>query len=327
MAKMTSSALKQAMVTYVDAAKQAGAWSATTNNMLGALDKIGKTVSISGLYNDKLPELEGEGLPLGKTIEEYMIDLTLPEAFSNVTTEGAKDVVPALPSVETVCYSYTLGREKIKTTVPYDNIERAFNSTEGAANAITDISIKLQNSYDLTRYYEKKQLLGNAISKCLAVKANNPDVYTSIAKPTDAQTGEAFVKAVKTCVEDAGFAHEGGISKALIGAVPEGEMVLFVKKSIMPTLNVNVEAGAFHMDKVAVPARIVVVEDFGTITGGTASKDQYAFLVDIRGIKLHNGYNATRTSTNADGDFMNIVRHFEDTGFISKYTYMHVFEG
>lgn len=328
MAKMTSSGLKSAMATYVAAAKQAGSWSATTNNFAGLLDKVGKTVQISGLYNDKLPMLEGDNLPLGKTVEEYFIDLTLPEAMTgNNSTEGAKDIVPALPSVEAVCYNYTLGREKIKTTVPYDNIERAFNSTEGAANALTDISIKLQNSYDLTRYYEKKQLLGNAISKCIAVKATNTDVFSSIAKPTDATTGEAFVKAVKTCVEDASFAHEGGIAKALIGAVPEGEMVLFVKKSIMPVLDVNVEAGAFHLDKVTVPARIVVVEDFGTVTGVTQNKDVYAFLVDARGIKLHNGYNATRTSTNADGDFTNIVRHFEDTGFISKYTYMHVFEG
>lgn len=58
----------------------------------------------------------------------------------------------------------------------------------------------------------------------------------------------------------------------------------------------------------------------------TAGKNVFAMLVDARGIKLHNGYNATRTSTNADGDFENVVRHFEDTGFISKYCYMKVYE-
>ena len=325
MAKMTSAGLKTAMQTYVAAAKQAGAWSESNNNFAGLLDKIGKTITLEGLYNDKLPELEGAELPLGKTIEEYFIDLTLPEAFTgNNTAEGAKDIVPALPSVESVVYSYSLGREKIKTTIPYGNVERAFNSAEGAANCITDIAVKLQNSYDLTRYYEKKQLLGNAASKCLAQKADNPDVSKSIALPTDTATAEAFIEQVKSDVEDASFAHEGGLAKALIGATPE--LILFVKKGVMPTIAVKAMAGAFQKEELAIPATIKVVEDFGNVTGGTAGKEVFAMLVDARGIKLHNGYNATRTSTNADGDFENVVRHFEDTGFISKYCYMKVYE-
>ena len=193
MAKLTSAQLKTAMQTYVAAAKQAGAWSASTDNFVGLLDKIGKTIQLSGLYNDQLPELDGDNLPLGKTIEEYFIDLTLPTTYSDITTEGAKDVVPALPSVEEVCYSYSLGRQKIKTTVPYDNVERAFNNANDASNAITDITMKLQNSYDISKYYEKKQLLGNAISKCLAQKATNTDVYKAIAKPVDTATSEAFI--------------------------------------------------------------------------------------------------------------------------------------
>ena len=123
--KMTIAQLQAKAKTYVDAAKQAGAWQGTTDNLFGLIDKIGKTVMIDGQFLDKLPELDGEELPLGKTIEEYFIDLTLPEAYTTIDKEGAKDVVTALPSVEQVAYSYTLGREKIKTTVPYDNFERA----------------------------------------------------------------------------------------------------------------------------------------------------------------------------------------------------------
>ena len=324
MAKLTSAQLKAAMQTYVAAAKQAGAWSASTDNFAGLLDKIGKTIQISGMYNDQLPELDGDNLPLGKTIEEYFIDLTLPTAYTDITTEGAKDIVPALPSVEDVCYSYSLGRQKIKTTVPYDNVERAFNSANDASNALTDITMKLQNSYDISKYYEKKQLLGNAISKCLAQKATNTDVYKAIAKPVDTATSEAFITQVKADVEDASFAHEGGLANAFIGASPE--LMLFVKKGVVPSIQVTAMAGAFQRDELAIPARVKVVEDFGTITGGTDGKEVFAVLADPRGIKLHNGYNATREAPNADGDFINYVRHFEDTGFISKYAYIKVYE-
>lgn len=324
MAKMTTAALQAAMKTYVDSAKQAGAWSNSNNNLIGLIDKVGKTMRIDGLYNDHLPELDGENLPLGKTIEEYFIDLTLPTAFTDCATDGANDLAPALPSVEDVCYSYTLGRQYIKTTVPFDNIERAFNSSEGAASAITDISTKLQNSYDQTMYAIKKQLLGNAISKCLAAKATNTDVYKSIAMPTDTASGEAFITEVKKDVEDASFAHEGGLNKALIGASPE--LVLYVLKGVMPSVEVNTLAGAFNKDDLTIPARVKVVDDFGTITGGTAGKKVFAILCDPRAIKTHLGYNAARYKENGQGDFVNYYRHFEVTGFISKYAYMKVFE-
>ena len=325
MSKMTIADLQSAMKTYVAAAKQAGAWTKSNDNLIKAVDKIGKTIQINGIYADKLPELEGDNLPLGKTIEEYFIDLTMPETYSDITTEGAKDDVPALPAVEDVCYNYTLGRQKVKTTVPFDNLERAFNSDAGAADAITDISAKLQNSVDMTKYQMKKQLLGNVASKALAVKASVPDVYKAMPVPVDTETSEAFITAIKQAAEDASFAHQGGLGNRLIGAAPE--LKLYVKKGVMPIVEVEALAGAFNSDKLALPASVTVVDDFGTIAGGTSGKQVYAILIDPRGVKLHEGYNASRYKENADGDFVNYVRHFEETGFISKSTFVRVFEG
>lgn len=325
MAKMTISDLQSAMATYVASAKQAGAWTKSNDNLIKAIDKIGKTIQINGVYTDKLGELEGDELPLGKTIEEYFIDLTMPETYSDIITEGAKDTIPALPAVEDVCYNYTLGRQKVKTTVPFDNLERAFNSDAGAAAAITDISAKLQNSVDITKYQMKKQLLGNVASKALAVKASVPDVYKLMPVPVDTETSEAFITAIKQAAEDASFAHQGGLGNRLIGAAPE--LKLYVKKGVMPIVEVEALAGAFNSEKLALPASVTVVDDFGTITGGTSGKQVYAILIDPRGVKLHEGYNASRYKENADGDFVNYVRHFEETGFISKSTFVRVFEG
>ena len=322
---MTIADLQSAMKTYVAAAKQAGAWTKSNDNLIKAIDRIGKTIQINRVYTDKLAELEGDELPLGKTIEEYFIDLTMPETYSDITTEGAKDDVPALPAVEDVCYNYTLGRQKVKTTVPFDNLERAFNSDVGAAAAITDISAKLQNSVDMTKYQMKKQLLGNVASKALAVKASVPDVYKAMPVPVDTETSEAFITAIKQAAEDASFAHQGGLGNRLIGAAPE--LKLYVKKGVMPIVEVEALAGAFNSDKLALPASVTVVDDFGTITGETSGKKVYAILIDPRGVKLHEGYNASRYKENADGDFVNYVRHFEETGFISKSTFVRVFEG
>lgn len=315
MAKMTISGLQTLAQKYVAAAKQAGTWTNSANNLYKAVDKIGKMVMIDGQFIDKLPELDGDELPLGKTIEEYFIDLTLPEAYSDITTEAGKDKAPALPTVENCSYSYSLGREKIKTTVPYDNVERAARSVEDASNMITKILERLGNSYEMFKFAAKKQLLGNAADKAVTAK-----LVTTIAKPVDTATSEAFIKQIKQDVETASFPNEGGLNGSLIGAAPE--LVLYVKKGVMPIVEVDALAGAFNEGRLAIPAKIKVVDDFGTMT----NTGVYAILVDPRGIKLHRDYHAIRQSENADGDFINYVDHSEHTGFISKNVFIKAYK-
>lgn len=329
MAKMTISDLKTFAAGYVDASKQAGSWSGTTNNLYGLVDKIGKIITLKGEFSDKLPELEGDELPFGKTIEETMIDLVLPTVYGdgvsghvqgianevNATAEGAKDVAPAYPSIESAAYSYTLGRVKTKITRPYDFIEAGCQNAEQVGELTGDIMWALESSMSLTRYNLKKYLLGNAISK--AVTAN---LYENIAIPVDTDTAEAFIKQVKEDVEEASFAGEGkSLSGALIGASPR--LVLYVKKGVMPVVEVDALAGAFHAENLAIPAEIKVVDDFGG-----ANANVWALLVDPRGIKLHNSYRAIRSKENADGDFVNFVEHEENTGFISKHVFMKVYK-
>ena len=311
MAKMTMSELEQFTKTYVAAAKQAGTWTASTDNLLKLQDKIGKQITLDGTFQDKLPELSGDELPLGKTIEEWFIDLTLPSAFD---ATGADNDKPAYPSVEDVAYCYTLGRKKIKTTVPYDNVERAALSADDAASMTGKIMERLQNSESLYEYNLKKQLLANMADKAAANA-------TVVALPNTTENAEKAIIAIKSAVEDASFAHEGDslTAGALIGASPE--LVLYVKKGFMPQVEVNAFAGAFNKADLAIPASIKVVDDIPS----TDTK-VWGILVDPRGIKLHPGYKAMRSHENADGDFINYVLHTEFTGFISKYTFVRVFK-
>lgn len=323
MAKMTITQLKSFVTSYVTASKQAASWTGSTNNLYGLVDKVGKIVTLKGDYSDRLPELNGDDLPLGKTIEETMIDLVLPTVYgtngvatsANATTEGAKDIVPAYPSIEDAAYSYTLGRIKAKITRPYNYIEAGCNSAADAASLSADVMESLTSSISVTHYAMKKQLLANAI-----VKADAANLSKVIAEPTDTNTAEAFITQVKEDVEDASFSGENkSLSKALIGSTPS--LVLFIKKGIMPTIEVQALAGAFHAENLAIPATVKVVDDFGD-----ANSKYFALLADPRGLKLHNSYRAIRSKENADGDFVNFVEHEENTAFISKHTYLKVYK-
>ena len=318
---MTITDLNTFVSSQVTAAKQAGAWSASTGNILGLLDKVGKQITIDGDFQDKLPEFDGDELPFGKTIEEYFIDLTLPRAYDST---GANALAPSYPTVENAAYSYSLGRKVIPTSEPMDNVERAALGSVEASNFISKIVEKLANSRSIYTYAMKKQLLAN-----FGTKAFVAGLKATIAAPVDATTGEAFIKQIKSDVEVASFANEKSINGQLIGAAPEGELTLYILKGNMPSIDVDTMAGAFNQDKLAMPCKIKVVDDFGkgvmTTEGGSVSANVYAILVDTRGIKLHRGYQAIREQENADGDFMNFFDHSEYTGYLSKNVFVKVY--
>lgn len=308
---MTLAQIRTAVQAYVDETKIATSWTASQNNLADLIDKIAKTVTIDGLFADKLPQLDGEELPLGKTIEEYFQDLAVVADYDD---QGANALSPSYPTYQDPAYSYTLGRKVIKTTLKYNEYERAFNS-EAEFNTIVNMVIKrLYDTYAVFKYNAKKEMLAKLIDIA------GTGVRTVLALPVDATTGEAFIKDVKASVEEAQFVSEGHClnSGATIGAA-EG-LLLIVKKGIKPALEVQVEAGAFQVDKLAVPAEIVVVDDFGSDSTGA-----YAILMDRRMARLHPTYTAVREQLNGSGDFVNYFMHLEHTSFISKNTYVKIY--
>ena len=374
--RVTLKEMEAIVAEYVKAELQAGTFTPSKDNLAGLTDKIAKTLTIDGIYTDKLPELDGEELPYGKTIEEWFQDLVAVEVYNDYKTDDVNSAYDALkpyyPSYEDCAYSYTLGRKVIPTTIKYDEYERAVTNGEDLARITNMILKRLYDTYGLFKYDCKKQILANAVKKCdevmsttgatavatadatfavvkgtrytltttgevaIGVKADavaktwaanvaagNIIVYNlveTLAKPVDTQTGEAFVESVKKKVEDGEFISEGNaLNGATIGAA-EG-LYLFIKKGLRPILDVQVEAGAFNPEKLAIPAKIVVVDDIPTEDGKT-----YAILADTRAMRLHPTYMAIREQLNGRGDYMNYFLHTENTAFISKNCFLHVWK-
>ena len=159
--------------------------------------------------------------------------------------------------------------------------------------------------------------LSTLISEGFLIKL---DLVTEIAKPVDASTGEAFIKQLKEDVEVAKDSNEGhSLNGNCLGAT-QG-LVLILKQGIMPSLEADTWAGAFNKGDLALPSEVVVVKDFGNCDAKV-----FGVLMDRRGMRLHNTYNATRENTNGDGDFLNLFRHTEDTAYISRNTFVKFYK-
>lgn len=144
------------------------------------------------------------------------------------------------------------------------------------------------------------------------------DLEEELAVPVDSTTGELFIKAIKKQVEIAQDISEGhSLNGNTLGA--SAGLVLLIKQGVMPSLEVDTLAGAFHTEQLAMPVEIKVIKDFGSDNTGV-----YAMLVDKRGVRLHNTYKAVRENFNGSGDFLNLFYHSEDTAFISRNTFVRV---
>lgn len=146
------------------------------------------------------------------------------------------------------------------------------------------------------------------------------DLIAKLAKPTDTASGEAFIKQVKKDVEKFQDISEGySLNGNTLGA--EEGLVLLVRQGIMPELEVETQAGAFHLDKVMIPTEVIVVKDFGD-----GNEKAYAILMDRRMVRKFNTSLIPDTDHNGRGHFDNYYIHREDTIHISRNTGVRVYE-
>lgn len=363
MSRLSKKGLEAVIKAYVIPQLTSGEFVVTRENLTGMVDKIGKQLTLKGLLTDKLPELDGEELPLGKTIEEYFMDLVTPRDY----TEDVSEMNPLGNYKQTArkpFYSRSYGKKVIPITRPYNDIERSCISNEVASAVVAEIMADLDNSHKLYKFNLKKGLLRTAFelvdeaydtnktygvntkydigdyvkdgttNAIAVVMINIPangnktwayrvehgeivelDMVAKVAEPVDTITGEAFIKQIKKDIEAMGFATEGtSLNGAVISEVPQA--VLYIKKGIIPELEVDTFAGAINKGEVAIPCEVRVVDDFNGYTDG------FALLTDSRGIRLHPDWNMLLSQENAAQAWINYFLHTEHTGFVSRNTFM-----
>ena len=186
-------------------------------------------------------------------------------------------------------------------------------------NAIFKADADATDTYILVKKYAQGDAsnFADAVAKGYLIKNL---LVTEIAKPVDTDTGEAFVEQIKGDLEIASDLSEGySLNGNTLGT--NENLVLVMLQGIQKVIDVKVMAGAFHEEKVSLPADSVVVKDFGDDNSGA-----YAVLMDKRGMRLHNTYRAVRENLNGDGDFLNLFQHSEWTLHISRNTFVKVYK-
>ena len=312
---LTIQTLKNAAAAYVDATKQLQSkFVPTVDDFTKTVCKIGEMTTLYLPHVDKLPELSGDNLPFGETIEEFMVNDFLPSDFSY--QDGAPKKNATRATFAEAVYSYPMKEQLWELGVPHNQFRRVSLGERSFGDLIASTLSTLDSSANAWNYAAKRQLLGNAALEAAKI----PNLTTAIAKPVDTATGEAFIKAVKECVEVASDMNAGNLAQHTAAAAPS--LTLYIMQGVMPSIEVDTMAGAFNEAKLAIPATVKTVLDFGT----ASDSGVYAILVDNRAIKLHDDILTVTSDYEGRMDQDNFYRHQKQTGFISKYGYIHVFK-
>lgn len=315
--EFTIANLEAAAKDYVAATKQLqGTFTPTVDDFTKTVCKIGEMKTLYLPHVDKLPEMNGDNLPFGETIEEFMVNDFLPETFTYV--DGAPKKNAKRATFAQAVYSYALPEQLWEVGVPRSQFQRVSLGQRSFTDLVSSTLMTLDSSANAWNYAAKRRLLGNAAVEAAKIAS----LKTEIAKPIDTTTGEAFIKKVKECVEIASDMNEGNLAQHTAAAAPS--LTLYIKQGVIPSLEVDTMAGAFNEAKLAIPAKIKTVLDFGEIEGEDAGV--YAILVDDRAIKLHDDILMVTSDYDGRMNQDNFYRHQKQTGFISKYGYIHVFK-
>lgn len=320
MAVMTKSALETAAKTYVDASKQLNTtFTATVDDFTKAIEKIGQITTLYLPQIDKLPELDGNNLPYGQIIEEVMVNDFLPTDYSYVDGDNVKS--SPRPTFDEAVYSYPLADKLFEVGIPYSQFQKVSLDAGSYANFVSSSIATLDSSVNAWNYAAKRQLLGNVCTQAYNTwhgsDSNCCSTGYGAPKDWDEEASEKFIRAVLNQIEEASDMNESNLAGHTVAAAPS--LTLYVNKKVMPSVKVKALAGAIHKEELAIPAKIKTVLDFGS-----GNDNVVALLIDDRAVKLHDDINEVESI--AANFVVSTKRHLKQTGYISKYGFVHLFK-
>ena len=191
MAKLSLTELKSWVASYVDATKiSTDSWSAAYETITGMVETLGKIFTIESVFEDKLAMFQGEFLSYGKAVEEWKNDLIMVSSFDPT---GAGALSPSYLTFRKPNFSFTLGRVKIKVTIPNDQFERVVHNEGQYAEIVSAHAKALNDSQIVYEYTLKRQLVGVMGDLAYKVDTGNAGVVSTFATSTAYGVGE-YVK-------------------------------------------------------------------------------------------------------------------------------------
>lgn len=226
------------------------------NEFLSALvNRIGRVLVTSKMYDNPWSMFKKGTLEFGETIEEIFVNIAKPFQFDpNVAeTNLFKREIPDVRSA----FHIMNYQKYYKTTIQNDQLRQAFLSWQG----ITDLIAKIVDSMYTGANYDEFQTMKYMLAKHILNGRMYPVTIPAVT--------EANMKTIVSTIKGVSNNYEFMSNKYNVAGVQnfskKKDQYLLINSNFDATMDVEVLASAFNMDKVQFTGQRVLVDSFGSL--------------------------------------------------------------
>lgn len=235
-------------------------YQAVQESFFGLLKQIAYVATQTRIFDNPLAQLEGDNIPLGWAGEETYINPVKGRQFDVNDFAGILQKYEADVKVQYLTVNMDL---QYPVTITRDKIRQAFTSWGDLENFINGIVNALYNGAYIGMFQYTKALVTGAYA------ANKAAIQT-FTLPTDEATGKAFVKKLRelhTLFQLPSTSYNawqkvGGAGRPVTTWCAPEDIMLIIRADILATIDVDVLAAAFNMDKADFIGRVITVDNF-----------------------------------------------------------------
>lgn len=239
------------------------------NEFVSALvNRIARVVVTSKLYSNPLAFAKKGLLEYGETIEEIFVDIAKANSYDwNSTNETEQAFKRENPDIKSAFHALNM-QTYYKTTVSEQNLRQAFLSIDG----VTDLIARIVNSLYSGEAYDEYIMMKYIIAQSL-IPGNVK--MTTIDAVDDEASGKAAVKKVKGITGKLQFmSKEYNIAGVNTFIPSPSDIFVVMTADYEASIDVDVLASAFNMDKVQFMGQRVLVDSFSFNDGELARLDE-----------------------------------------------------
>lgn len=269
------------------------------------MNKIAFTVVHNKLFKNPLALLKKGSKPLGDSIEEIFVNYAKADVYdpTGVDLLGRK-----LPDVKTVYHTMNR-KDKYKTTISHEMLAKAFSSYGQLESFVSGIINSLYNGSNLDEFVLMKNMFKTATE-------NGDFKVIDIDDPVEsAENATKFIKAIKLVSTNMQFPSKefnGYLNSQTTDTKPITtftsleDQYIIIDSATNVTLDVDVLAKAFNVDRMTFLAKLIVIDSF-------PDANIRACLIDKNFVQIYDDMIKMTTFKNPEGLYDNYILHVWQT--------------
>lgn len=229
---------------------------ALQNEFLSALvNRIGRVILTSKSYDNPWAMFKKGMLEFGESIEEVFVNIAKPFQFDPQVAE-TNVFKREIPDVRSAFHIMNY-QKYYKATISNDQLRQAFLSIDG----ITDLIAKIVDAMYTGANYDEFQTMKYMLAKHILNGLMNPVTIPSI----NSENMNKIVSTIKGVSNKFTFLNSKNNLAGVMNHTPKQDQYLLVNSQFDATMNVEVLASAFNMDKAEFDGHHVLVDSFGDL--------------------------------------------------------------